>query len=150
MSVSSYTDEDFKIYSQKYAIAIQAVQLPPDINTGMGQIILSQLDELYAYLRIDLADLESAYSRAESLIRQNERAQAIGRNEEERKRNATTYLETFQIGEGKIINMYDEARRLNKRYLMVKGFVDVISNKQQRLITMSGFMKVDSQLGNNF
>ena len=150
MSVSSYTDEDFKIYSQKYAAAIQAVQLPPDINTGMGQIILSQLDELYAYLRIDLADLESAYSRAESLIRQNERSQAIGRNEEERKRNATTYLETFQIGEGKTINMYDEARRLNKRYLMVKGFVDVISNKQQRLITMSGFMKVDSQLGNNF
>ncbi|MBS7358599.1 MAG: hypothetical protein KIG84_08200 [Bacteroidales bacterium] len=150
MSVSSYTDEDFKIYSQKYAIAIQAVQLPPDINTGMGQIILSQLDELYAYLRIDLADLESAYSRAESLIRQNERAQAIGRNEEERKRNATTYLETFQVSEGKTINMYDEARRLNKRYLMVKGFVDVISNKQQRLITMSGFMKVDSQLGNNF
>lgn len=150
MSVSSYTDEDFKIYSQKYAVAIQAVQLPPDINTGMGQIILSQLDELYAYLRIDLADLESAYSRAESLIRQNERAQAIGRNEEERKRNATTYLETFQIGEGKTINMYEEARRLNKRYLMVKGFVDVISNKQQRLITMSGFMKVDSQLGNNF
>lgn len=150
MSVSSYTDEDFKIYSQKYTAAIQAVQLPPDINTGMGQIILSQLDELYAYLRIDLADLESAYSRAESLIRQNERAQAIGRNEEERKRNATTYLETFQVGEGKIINMYDEARRLNKRYLMVKGFVDVISNKQQRLITMSGFMKVDSQLGNNF
>lgn len=150
MSVSSYTDEDFKIYSQKYAVAIQAVQLPPDINTGMGQIILSQLDELYAYLRIDLADLESAYSRAESLIRQNERAQAIGRNEEERKRNATTYLEAFQVGEGKTINMYDEARRLNKRYLMVKGFVDVISNKQQRLITMSGFMKVDSQLGNNF
>lgn len=150
MSVSSYTDEDFKIYSQKYAVAIQAVQLPPDINTGMGQIILSQLDELYAYLRIDLADLESAYSRAESLIRQNERAQAIGRNEEERKRNATTYLETFQVSEGKTINMYDEARRLNKRYLMVKGFVDVISNKQQRLITMSGFMKVDSQLGNNF
>ena len=150
MSVSSYTDEDFKIYSQKYAVAIQAVQLPPDINTGMGQIILSQLDELYAYLRIDLADLESAYSRAESLIRQNERAQAIGRNEEERKRNATTYLETFPVGEGKTINLYNEARRLNKRYLMVKGFVDVISNKQQRLITMSGFMKVDSQLGNNF
>lgn len=150
MSVSSYTDEDFKIYSQKYAVAIQAVQLPPDINTGMGQIILSQLDELYAYLRIDLADLESAYSRAESLIRQNERSQAIGRNEEERKRTATTYLETFQVSEGKTINMYDEARRLNKRYLMVKGFVDVISNKQQRLITMSGFMKVDSQLGNNF
>ena len=150
MSVSSYTDEDFKIYSQKYAVAIQAVQLPPDINTGMGQIILSQLDELYAYLRIDLADLESAYSRAESLIRQNERAQAIGRNEEERKRNANTYLETFPVGEGKTINIYDEATRLNKRYLMVKGFVDVISNKQQRLITMSGFMKVDSQLGNNF
>lgn len=150
MSVSSYTDEDFKIYSQKYAVAIQAVQLPPDINTGMGQIILSQLDELYAYLRIDLADLESAYSRAESLIRQNERSQAIGRNEEERKRNATTYLETFPVGEGKTINLYNEARRLNKRYLMVKGFVDVISNKQQRLITMSGFMKVDSQLGNNF
>ena len=150
MSVSSYTDEDFKIYSQKYAVAIQAVQLPPDINTGMGQIILSQLDELYAYLRIDLADLESAYSRAESLIRQNERSQAIGRNEEERKRNATTYLETFPVGEGKTINLYNEARRLNKRYLMVKGFVDIISNKQQRLITMSGFMKVDSQLGNNF
>ena len=107
MSVSSYTDEDFKIYSQKYAVAIQAVQLPPDINTGMGQIILSQLDELYAYLRIDLADLESAYSRAESLIRQNERSQAIGRNEEERKRNATTYLETFQVSEGKTINLYN-------------------------------------------
>lgn len=150
MSIENYTDESFKEYYHKFRHIVQEIKLPADLNSSVGQLILSQLDEVYAYLRIDLADLESATERAESIIRQNERSKAVGRNEEERKREATLYLESYPVRPGDpespVINMYDYYRKLNTRYSQIKSLVDVISNKQQRLITMSGFMKIEGQL----
>lgn len=151
MGVSTCDNEEFLIYKHKWSGIVREIQLPEDINTGMGQSILSRLDEVYAYLRVDLGEIEAAHSRAESIIRQHERSKAIGKNEDDRKKNATEYLENFPTGEGEeTVNMYEWFRLLNSRYIVIKSLVDVISNKQQRLITMSGFMKVDSTLGNKY
>lgn len=152
MGVTTCTDEEFGNYRRHWAKNIQDIKLPSDMNTGIGQQVLAQLDEAYAYLRIDLGELEAARSRSESIIRQHERGKAIGRNEDDRKKNATEYLENFPIGETQedTVDMYEWHRILDGRYAVVKALVDVVFNKQQRLITMSGFIKVDSQLGNNY
>lgn len=152
LGVSTCNDEEFKQYRVLWTKRLQEIKLPQDVSSGMGQTILSQLDEAYAYIRVDLGELEGAKDKTESIIRQNERSKAEGRNEDDRKKNATDYLENYPIGEGdeqESINMYEWTRLLNQRYTVVKSFVDIINNKQQRLITMSGFMKIDSNLGNN-
>lgn len=149
MSVATCTDIEFKQYKKQWTDKLQAIQLPQDLNSATGQYILSQLDECYAYLRIDLGDMEAAKDKSDSIIRQNERSKAEGKNEIDRKKNATEYLENYPIGEGPddVVDMYEWNRLLNSRYAVVRGLVDIINNKQQRLITMAGFLKIDSSLG---
>lgn len=150
MGISTCDDNEFKQYRSLWAKRLQDIKLPEDVSSGLGQLILSQLDEAYSYIRVDLGEVEAAKDKTESIIRQNERSKAEGKNEDDRKKNATQYLENYPVGETdeeEFINMYEWARLLNQRYATVKSFVDIINNKQQRLITMSGFMKIDSNLG---
>lgn len=146
MSISTCDEETFSMYKKAWTQRLQAIKLPDDINPNIGQHILSSLDEAYGILRIDLADIESAKDKTEAIIRQNERSKSIGANEDARKRNATEYLENYPIGENETIDMYETNRLMNYRYSIVKSFVDIINNKQQRLITMSGFLKLEKDL----
>lgn len=146
MSISTCDEETFSMYKKAWTQRLQAIKLPDDINPNIGQHILSSLDEAYGILRIDLADIESAKDKTEAIIRQNERSKSIGANEDARKRNATEYLENYPIGENETIDMYETNRLMNHRYSIVKSFVDIINNKQQRLITMSGFLKLEKDL----
>lgn len=150
MAVSTMSDSEFKKYIQRFREEITKIKLPQDINSITGQYILSELDNIYTLIRYDLSDIETSYERTESIIRQHERTKTEGRNEEERKKNASLYLETFPVGEDDTVNMYDWNRLLYTRYKMIKALVDIIENKQQRLITMNGFLKIDKHLGSQF
>lgn len=150
MAVSTMSDSEFKKYIQRFREEITKIKLPQDINSITGQYILSELDNIYTLIRYDLSDIETSYERTESIIRQHERTKTEGRNEEERKKNASLYLEAFPVGEDDTVNMYDWNRLLYTRYKMIKALVDIIENKQQRLITMNGFLKIDKHLGSQF
>lgn len=150
MAVSTMNDSDFKKYVQRFREEITKIKLPQDINSITGQYILSELDNIYTLIRYDLADIETSYERTESIIRQHERTKTEGKNEEERKKNASLYLESFPVGDDDTVNMYDWNRLLYTRYKMIKALVDIIENKQQRLITMNGFLKIDKHLGSQF
>lgn len=147
MNILSCSDQEFNEYKAHWQRKLIAIHLPSDINSGIGKQILSELDEAYAYLRVDYGQVESAKDRAESIIRQNERSKAEGRNEDDRKKTATQYLENYPIEEDHQINMYDYQRLIQTRYAAIKSLIDIINNKQQRLITMTGLMKIDSELG---
>lgn len=148
MNIINCTDEEFNQYRNNWQQRLIDIHLPEDIHAQIGKIILSQLDEAYAYLRIDYAKIESAKDKADSVIRQYERSKAEGRNEDDRKRNATVYLEHFPIDSTEeTINMYDMQRKITARFYSIKGLIDVINNKQQRLITMTGLMKMETELG---
>lgn len=147
MGVNTCDDETFNLYRKQWSSHLQNIKLPEDMNPSIGQFILSQLDEAYAILRIDFAEIEASRDKAESIIRQNERSKANGKNEDDRKKNATEYLENYPVDEDETVDMYEWVRLLNYRYSIIKGFVDVINNKQNRLITMSGFLKIDTNLG---
>ena len=146
MSISTCDEETFSMYKKAWTQRLQAIKLPDDINPNIGQHILSNLDEAYGILRIDLAEIESAKDKTEAIIRQNERSKSIGTNEDARKRSATEYLGNYPIGENETIDMYEPNRLISYRHSIVKSFVDIINNKQQRLITMSGFLKLEKDL----
>lgn len=151
MSVSTMENKEFNALISKYRKDLNEIKLPPDINPVTARFILSQLDNLYTNIRFYLSDIESTYQRSESIIRENERIQAVGKNEEERKRNASSYLANFPIDdEGETTNMYEWNRTLRTRYELIQGIVDVITNKQQRLITMNGFLKIDKEIGSQY
>lgn len=147
MNVATCTTEEFTEYKNYWQAEVRNITIPPDVNTGIGQAILSDLDNCYAFLRIDLGELEAAKDKAESIIRQNERSKATGKNEDDRKKNATEFLEQYPVGD-QTVDMYEWTRLINYRFTILKSLVETVNNKQQRLITMSGFMKIDRDLGN--
>ena len=148
MGVSTCDDETFSVYKRDWSARLQNIKLIDDMNTVIGQSVLAQLDEAYGYLRLDLAEIEAAKDKTEAIIRQNERSKAMGKNEDDRKKNATDFLENFPIGDEptQTIDMYEMSRLMNHGYTIIKAFVDIINNKQQRLITMSGFLKLEKDL----
>ena len=87
MGVNTCDDETFNLYRKQWSSHLQSIKLPEDMNPSIGQVILSQLDEAYAILRIDFAEIEASRDKAESIIRQNERSKANGKNEDDRKKN---------------------------------------------------------------
>lgn len=147
INIVSSSDEEFNSYTEDYNNRIKQIRLPADINTQMGTYILSQLDEAYANLRMDYSKLEAAKDRVDSIIRQKERSEATGSNEQARKKHATEYLENYENARGEAFDMYEYQRMINRRFFIVKGMIDTINNKQQRLITMTGLIKIDSSLG---
>ena len=149
MSINIVTanDKEFKEFTDGWSKHLEGINLPPDINTQIGTQILSDLDGAYAILRIHYARIEAAKDKVDSIIRQKERSMAEGSNEQNRRKNATEYLENYPNGEGHTFDMYDYQRLVNRRFFMVKALIDVINNKQQRLITMTGLIKIDSSLG---
>lgn len=149
MSVNAVTasEEQFNLFVNEWAARIEEVRLPRDIDTQKGTMILSELDEAYAILRVEYARVESAKDKVDSIIRQKERSEAEGSNEQARRKAATDYLENYPNAQGQTFDMYEYQRNVNRRFFMVKGLIDVINNKQQRLITMTGLIKIDSTLG---
>ena len=142
----SSTESDFSIFVNQWATKLEGIHLPPDITTRIGTQVLSELDQAYAILRIHYARIEAAKDKVDSIIRQKERSMAEGSNEQNRRKNATEFLENYPSGE-QTFDMYEYQRVINKRFFMIKGLIDVINNKQQRLITMTGLIKIDSSLG---
>lgn len=67
-----------------------------------------------------------------------------GKNEDDRKRNAVIEVRKVATSEG--FTLYDMQRESTERYLIIKGILDVLTNKQNRLITINGLLKLDKDL----
>lgn len=147
VNVTTATEDEFNQFVDAWAANIESVRLPSDINTQMGTQILSQLDEAYAILRVEYARIEASKDKVDSIVRQKERSEAEGSNEQARRKAATEYLESYPNAQGETFDMYEYQRSVNRRFFMIKGLIDIINNKQQRLITMTGLIKIDSNLG---
>lgn len=148
MGMAIVNEESFNNWRSENEKAIQSVIIPKDINPAIAIGVLSDLDRLYSFVRLELAEIESFKDRAESIIREGERSKAIGKNDDERKRVAAEFLQSYPHGANDtFINMYEQSRIMTYRYHIVKGMVDVIFAKQQRLITLSGLFKIDKDIG---
>lgn len=122
----------------------QSIQIPTDVNPSVAMSILSKIDRIYSDLRIQYSDLESGKERIDLMVRELERVGLTGKNEDERKRNAVLEVRKKTTDSG--LTLYDVQRESTERYLFVKGVLDVLINKQNRLITINGLLKLDKDL----
>lgn len=134
--------ERFNMFYQQ----LDRIRIPADVNPSLARGILTEIDRVYAAIRLDYALLQSERSRIESIIKELERVEAIGKNETERKMNATNAIRSYEIEEGRTINLYNMQRQIAHRYEMYSALIDVMDKKQSRLITVSGLLKLDKEL----
>lgn len=55
-------------------------------------------------------------------------------------------MEVRKITTQEGLTLYDMQRESTERYMFIKGILDVLINKQNRLITINGLLKLDKDL----
>lgn len=138
------TGEQWDQYRQELSRQAQGIHIPTDVNPSVAITILSNIDRIYSNLRIQYSDLESAKERIDMMVKELERVGLTGKNEDERKRNAVMEVRKKTTTSG--LTLYDMQRESTERYLYIKGVLDVLIHKQNRLITINGLLKLDKDL----
>jgi hypothetical protein len=138
------TAEQWITYRNNLNRDTQSIHIPTDVNPAMAISILSRIDNIYSNLRIEFSNLESSKERIDLMVKEIERVGLTGKNEDERKRNAVMEVRKVTTQEG--LTLYDMQRESTERYMFVKGILDVLINKQNRLITINGLLKLDKDL----
>lgn len=138
-------NKDFTVYLSNFRKQVFDINIPEGISPGSAMTIISQIDNVYSQLRFDYGILQSERSRVDSLIKEIERASATGKNETDRKKNATDAVREYE-SDGKNFNLYKMYQQINYRYEMIDSLVDILEKKQSRLITLSGLLKLDKEL----
>lgn len=146
MSVLALKDKDWSQYKATMSARVKSIQIPVDINAGMGKQILANIDLLYSDVRMDCAEIEGHKERLEILIREIERSSIKGSNELARKQASTLAVQTYAGNNGQIINLYDFQRELIEKHTFLRGLLDTMINKQNRLITINGLLKLEKEL----
>lgn len=140
-------NKDFTVYLSNFRSQVFGIKIPEGISPGSAKVIIAQIDEVYSQLRFDYGILQAERSRVDSLIKEIERASATGKNETDRKKNATDAVREYKAeGEGPVYNLYKMYQQINYRYEMIDALVDILEKKQNRLITLSGLLKLDKEL----
>ena len=142
--------QDFEDYRVRTINEIRQCILVQGMTPSDAGMIIATLDELYTLVHLDFIELESEKERIDSIIRQCERSKTEGRNELDRKRNATVYLENYPIpNSSETVDMYELWREVYYRYNHLKHCLSILENKQDRMITLSGYMKIDASFTRN-
>lgn len=138
------TAAEWIVYRNTLNRDTQSINIPSDVDPAKAIVILSRIDNIYSSLRIQFSDLESSKERIDLMVKEIERVGLTGKNEDERKRNAVMEVRKVTTQEG--LTLYDMQRESTERYMFVKGILDVLINKQNRLITINGLLKLDKDL----
>jgi len=138
------TKEEWNGYRSALTADVTSIRIPTDVNAGMAISILSRIDNIYSFLRLQFSDLEASKERIDLMVKEIERVGLEGRNEDDRKRNAVLEVRKVKTENG--LTLYDMQRETTDRYMYIKGILDVLTNKQNRLITINGLLKLDKDL----
>lgn len=146
-------DQDWNRMIENYRKRLLNIRIHHDIDTARGKYILSQLDAMYGEIRFKYGDILKQYDEVETLIeRIRKKAEKTGGNTEARRANGVVAVENVKIEdpdseEGyKLINLYDIRNFLNHQKEDLEGLLKVIEKKQSLVITMSGLLKIESNI----
>lgn len=143
MSLANITQDEWTAYKGSIRHEISQIVIPVDVSPGMVKAILAQIDTLHTNIRMEYSDMEGKKEYIEILIREIERSRAEGSNEIARKKAATEAVQNYPGANGEVINLYDYQRRVAERYNFLKGILDILFSKQNRLITVNGILKLE-------
>lgn len=130
----------------RHKARLSTIIIPLDINPGVAKGLLSRIDSYFSEIRLELAEIDGRRERVDNVVREWEREKANGRNEIERKQNATIALQNYPLGDGQTTNMYEVQRIMTERAAYLQGVLDILYGKQSRLITITGVLKLEKEL----
>lgn len=146
VSVIEMSEDSWQEQKQIYRDRLATLIIPVDISPGVAKGLLSRIDGFFSLIRLELAETDGRKERIDNVVREWERDKADGRNEIERKQNATKALQQYPLDNGIVVNLYEVQRRMTERASFLQGVLDVLYGKQARLITITGVLKLEKDL----
>lgn len=146
MSIITMTEEEWVARKEYYKGRLSSIVIPLDITPGVAKGLLSRIDAFFSELRLEVSEVEGRKERIDNIVREWERAKAIGSNEIARKKAATEAIQKYPVEEGETINLYEVQRQMTERLSFVSGVIDILNGKQSRLITTTGLLKLEKEL----
>jgi predicted RNA-binding protein len=129
-----------------YRTIVNNIRIPANIEPGQGKVILSNLDSLYAEVRILYGDILKQSKEIDRQIYRIENKNKNGANEGARRCNMVTAVENAQRGDGATVNLYEIEIEVMKKKEDLEAILDVIEKKISMIITMNGLLKLESSL----
>ena len=145
-SAIEMSEESWQAQKQAYRDRLATIIIPLDISPGVAKGLLSRIDAFFSEIRLELAETDGRKERIDNVVREWEREKADGRNEIERKQNATRAIQEYPLGDGTSTNLYEVQRQMTERASFLQGVLDVLYGKQSRLITITGVLKLERDL----
>ena len=136
--------EEWSDYKVRIRNSINTLNIPSDVSPKVAIVILSRIDELHSFIRVSYSELESSKENIDLKVKEVERLGLQGRNEDERRRNAVLEVRQIQTEDG--FTLYDMQRETTERYTFMRSILDVLTSKQNRLITINGLLKLEKDL----
>lgn len=134
-------------YISNYRRRLSEIKVPKNVEPSQAKFILSLLDDVYAGIRLTYGDIMKQLDEADNLIdRIRKKAEVLGPNTEARKANGVLAVENAELGDGTSINLYNIRTALYYQKEDLEGLLAVIEKKQSLIITMSGLLKIESQI----
>ncbi len=146
MSVLTMDDAEWLECKTQLKAKLKTIMIPLDVTPGITKGLLARIDSFFTDVRLEIGEVQAVKERTESLIREWEREKTEGKNEMDRKRNATVALQNYPIGNNETINMYDYHRQVVERYSVLQSILETLQAKQSRLITVTGVLKLEKEL----
>lgn len=139
------TKEEWERKKANYEVQVKSLPIPSDPSPSIVKRLLAQIDALFTEARLDLAKAQVADDDIDRKIYVIEKENMDGKNDVERKRNGIKAVKEFQVGD-KTVDLWDIQKATNERVKFMESIIDILNQKQSRLITTNGIMKIESQL----
>lgn len=146
MSIADMSEEDWIGAKQVYKQRLAAIVIPLDITPGIAKSISSRIDAFFSETRVEYGELEGQRERVSSIIDEWERTKISGTNDMLRKKNASEAIQNYPITPEETVNLYEVYRMLSERKSWLSGILEVLKEKQSRLITIGGLLKLEKDL----
>lgn len=147
MSVLHLSKEAWLARKEQYKQRLSTIVIPLDITPGVAKGILARIDAFFHEIRLEYSELEEEKETVDSIVTEWERTKIVGTSDMLRKKSASEALQNYPLNdEGGTINLYEVQRTIHSRLSYMKGLISILDGKQSRLITASGFLKVEKDL----
>lgn len=140
------TKEEWARKKAYYEDKVKELTIPVDAGPAAIKRLLAKIDALFTEARLDLVRTEVADDDIDRKIYVTEKEYAEGKNDIERRRNGITAVKVFPLANGTTIDLWEIQKATNERYKFMDSIIDILNQKQSRLITANGIMKIESQL----
>lgn len=151
--IQVFVGTDWNARSNDYADRLAQANIQPDANTGEIRNVASTLDTITMEAERDYGTLEGIKGYVSRFIDVREKANATGRNAEERKSNSVSSLMRYKIAltvdgqmQDQYVNMYDLLSTIEMVFSNFKhGVISNISAKENKIINMLTIVKFEQK-----